>query len=314
MFTRLACIALILALGMVGSALAENAVDEARVDNGTMDLETVIHGFYFLSDQSVSGVGLVAGYTYYDAPSSDGTPAIALKAFSSGTGSYSHNSSTIVRNNVVNTKTGDFASSNQRITSKDEVSAVYAPTTIKFPGSFVTKSIKSLWRDQTYSRNFVGVISMDALFDYARTLNKDTNTVLSSDSVSFPAFIGAKNSTVTSSMDVNSNFEGSAHLGATLSDKNNGMKGFKGAKANDTILMDEDYRGSFALTKKMAVNIKKTTNYGYYEANYDGSNGDYPWLPCSCNQGWNDMVIHDQRYHSAKGFFDCKSCPFPYCS
>ena len=31
-------------------------------------------------------------------------------------------------------------------------------------------------------------------------------------------------------------------------------------------------------------------------------------------ESWNDMTIHDQRYHSAKGFFDCTSCPFPYCN
>lgn len=29
---------------------------------------------------------------------------------------------------------------------------------------------------------------------------------------------------------------------------------------------------------------------------------------------WNNMVINDQRYHSANGFFDCTSCPFPYCA
>ena len=34
--------------------------------------------------------------------------------------------------------------------------------------------------------------------------------------------------------------------------------------------MDEDYKGSFNLTKKMAVNIEKTTDYGYYEKNYEG--------------------------------------------
>ena len=35
--------------------------------------------------------------------------------------------------------------------------------------------------------------------------------------------------------------------------------------------MDEDYKGSFNLTKKMNVILEKTTDYGYYEANTDGS-------------------------------------------
>ncbi|MDP4272640.1 MAG: hypothetical protein Q8909_21330 [Bacteroidota bacterium] len=49
--------------------------------------------------------------------------------------------------------------------------------------------------------------------------------------------------------------------------------------------------------------------------------GQYDWLPCTCQQGWNDMILHDQRYHSAApnaylhgpGFFDCTTCPTPYC-
>ena len=72
--------------------------------------------------------------------------------------------------------------------------------------------------------------------------------------------------------------------------------------------MDENYMGSFNITKKMAVALKQTTEYGDPDADLDGFNGVYPWLPCACNAGWDDMTIHDQRYHSAKDFFDCTAC------
>lgn len=42
--------------------------------------------------------------------------------------------------------------------------------------------------------------------------------------------------------------------------------------------------------------------------NEDDESDNYEWLPCSCQAGWNDMDLHDTRYHSAKGFFDCMNC------
>jgi len=71
------------------------------------------------------------------------------------------------------------------------------------------------------------------------------------------------------------------------------------------VLMDEDYKGSFNLSKNMAITIKKTIDYG--DVDVEGAE-DYPWLPCACNAGWDDMAIHDQRYHSAKEFFNCTTC------
>lgn len=62
----------------------------------------------------------------------------------------------------------------------------------------------------------------------------------------------------------------------------------------------------------MAANIIKTVDYGYYDQIYKGKYEDYPWLPCVCNAGWDDMAIHDQRYHSAKGFLTAR--PPGHCS
>jgi hypothetical protein len=298
---RLACIVLIAALVMVGYALAENAVDEAKVDKETMDIITTIQGTLFNSEQSVSGVGLANVNSNLATIDSGGSKSLALKSLGSGTGSYSHNSTVYVQDNVVATRSGDYSSSNRKITAKDDVSAVYAPINYQFPGTFRAKTIGSLWKDDTCSKNFAGSISMDARFDYARTLNKETTTTLYSSQKSYGDYLTSSSSSIGSTMDLTSNADGRTHIGATLNDvrgENQIMKHKSGS-----LLVDEDYFGSFTTTKKMAVSILTKTIAP-----------DYDWLPCTCNEGWNDMTIHDQRYHSAKGFFDCTSCQFPYCT
>ena len=59
---RLAYIVLILALEIVGVAIAEDAADEARVNNGTMGLITIVQGSLFTSDQSIAGTGFASVY------------------------------------------------------------------------------------------------------------------------------------------------------------------------------------------------------------------------------------------------------------
>jgi hypothetical protein len=308
---------LIILVGTVGVALAENAVDEARVDNGTMDLLTTIEGTLFVADQSVSGTGFTnINNNFGVVDPDDKDQVLNLKTLSSGTGDYKHSNYIYVQNNSITTSSGEFDSSDHKITVKDDINAVYAPVSFQFPGSFKIKTIKSLWKDQTYAKNFGAMITMDSLYDYARALKKESTTTMSSDEHDLDLFEAAANSTATSNMDITSNFDGSAHLGATLSDVRGGISGITKIKPDSTVLMDEDYRGVFNLTKKMAVSLTKTTDYGYYEKNREGVFGvylhpeydDYPWLPCLCNTGWDDMAIHDQRYHSAKGFFDCTTC------
>ena len=301
-------------LGTFGLALAENAADEEAVDKGTMDLETIIQGSLYTSDQSITGIGLANIYNnLVIVDPGDESQVLNLKTLSSGTGAYNQNSYVYVQNNTKMSADGQFEDENHNITTKDNTNAVYSPVSIQFPGSFRAKTIKTLWRDQTYAKNYAGMISMDSLFDYAKTLHKESTTTMYSDEHNYHEYLTSTNSTIWSSMDINSNFDGSAHLGVTLADVRGGINGITKAKADSTVLMDEDYRGSFNLTKKMAVNLKKATNYGDYDRNYEGLYDvdvldDYPWLPCLCNAGWEDMTIHDQRYHSAKGFVECTTC------
>ena len=304
---------LIPAFEMIGFTLAEDVADEERVNNETMDTETIIQNYIYTDDQSVSGTGFAnINNNFATIDPADMSQNLDLRVLRSGTGAYSHNSTISVQNNTFWTYSGEFAANSQSIAAKDDTSAVYSEMKYQFPGSFRTKAIKSLWKDQTYSKNHAGVISMNSLFDYAKKLDTETTTTLNSDVYDYGGFIGATNSTIGSTMDINSRFDGSAHLGVTLNDVRGGIAGIPNSKADSTALMDEDYRGSFNLSKKMAVNIVKTTDYADYDQNYEGyAYEDYPWLPCLCNTGWDDMAIHDTRYHSAKGFFDCTGCMPP---
>lgn len=303
-FIRLACIVLVLALEMVGFALAENVADEERVDNGTMDLVTTLQGSLFTEDQSVAGNGFANVNNNYAVVNPDGSQVLNLKDLRSGSGSYSHDTSISVQNAVVATSGENFASSNYKITSKEDTSAAYAGINFQIPGSFRAKTIKSLWKDQTCAKNYIGIISMDSLFDYAKTLNKESTTDMYSDLTTYEGLVESESSSVGSSMGINSQFDGVAHLGATINDVRGESLTMK-AKPDSAVLMDEDYKGSFNLSKNMAITIKKTIDYG--DVDVEGAE-DYPWLPCACNAGWDDMAIHDQRYHSAKEFFNCTTC------
>ena len=300
----------ILAFEMIGFTLAENAADEEMVNNETMDTITVIQNYIYADEQAVAGTGFTnINNNFATIDPADMSQNLDLRVLRSGTGTYSHNSTTSVQNNTLWTYSGEFAGNSQNITAKDDTNAVYSEMNYQFPGSFRTKAVRSLWKEQTYSKNHVGIISMNSLFDYAKKLDTETTTTLNSDVYNYEGFIEAGNSTIGSSMDINSRFDGSAHLGVTLNDVRGGIGGIANFKADSTALMDEDYRGSFNLSKKMAVNIVKTADYADNDQNYEGYEyEDYPWLPCLCNTGWNDMAIHDTRYHSAKGFFDCTSC------
>ena len=298
---------------MIGLILAEDVADEERVNNETMDIETIIQNYIYTDDQAVAGTGFANINNNFATIDPAGmSQNLDLRVLRSGTGAYSHNSTITVQNNTLWTSSGEFAANRQNIAAKENTNAVYSEINYQFPGSFRTKVIKSLWKDQTYSKNHAGIISMNSLFDYAKTLDTESTTTLNSDVYDYGGFIAATNSTIGSSMDINSRFDGSAHLGVILNDVQGGIGGIAKSNADSTALMDEDYRGSFNLSKKMAVNIVKTTDYADYDQNYEGyTYTDYPWLPCLCNTGWGDMAIHDTRYHSANGFFDCTGCMPP---
>ena len=72
--------------------------------------------------------------------------------------------------------------------------------------------------------------------------------------------------------------------------------------------MDEYYSGTFRTTKNLELTV-----YGLkldYGETSDSTNA-INWLPCACFAGYDDMDLHDKRYHSAEGFFDVSACKQP---
>jgi hypothetical protein len=127
-------------------------------------------------------------------------------------------------------------------------------------------------------KNFYkGGTSMDADFSRARNLKKDLEADL--------IWNGNFNGTVLS---IDANFQGVGHFGALLTEE-----GIKQASS----LIDEDYLGSFAISKKfIAENLHKKNTW------------DDDWLPC-CAGGWATMkpLVQKDFGMSAQGIFDC-SC------
>jgi hypothetical protein len=72
----------------------------------------------------------------------------------------------------------------------------------------------------------------------------------------------------------------------------------KSALRKPMVHVDEDYFGTLHIDERMNL----TTNI-----NEDDESDSNEWLPCSCQAGWNDMNLNDQRGHSADSIFDCSS-------
>jgi hypothetical protein len=325
--TLVLLILLLLVMGTIWVALADDVADEEAVNNGTKDLVIIRynHTEYnytpqfpspYYSDESVKGEGF-ANINDNLAIMDERSPILDIKNRCSGTGSYSYASKKKVMNNIIIGENGindiDYDSTNRMIRIDGRTNASYSEINFKFPGSFRTKAIRSLWKDQITSRNYAGIISMNYLFDYAKSLNFDSTATMTTDSTTHGKFLTTTNSTIFGGMNINGTFAGTGHIGATTNDLRGESLKMKD-KTSDVILIDEDYKGSFKLNiKNMEITMMKSTDLGDTYRNFEGLYGklaidDYPWLPCMCNMGWNDMIIHDQRYHSAKDFFDCKTC------
>ena len=92
---------LIPAFEMIGFTQAENAADEDRVNNETMDIETIIQNYIYTDDQAVAGTGFANVNNNFAAiDPADRSENLDLRVLRSGTGAYSHNSTISVQNNT----------------------------------------------------------------------------------------------------------------------------------------------------------------------------------------------------------------------
>ena len=141
-----------------------------------------------------------------------------------------------------------YDSKNFSIEDKENVSAVYEPTTFILPAN---RSIdyNTLWIKKYKAKNFITGASMNEEYTFATKINRDG---------------GMKVDKNESIMDINSSFVGQAHLGF-LKKAQPGSP----AKATPIFEMQEDYNGAFGMQEKVSEygkNVqsnKSATGVGY---------------------------------------------------
>jgi hypothetical protein len=266
------------ALLMIGLATAEYMEDDEPV-------WTEISGSKFNSTQSVSGVGLANSYRYLSAD-----PHV-FHSHSSGSGAYSYDSAIIVQKDIESNSGvfDEYYSSDRKIEVRESVSAAYAATAINLPGSFRVAPIKSMWRDAACAGNIDGV-ALIAIFDETTSLNKEIVVKMSGTQRYSNLTRLDISGTYDASMDLNAAFNGSARFGMIMADPED--------QRDSRTMIDEFYRGSFSLDKKMKISIKRTL-----------TTNDDDWLPC-CFGGYLTEPTYYQK--GPKGFgsnltniFDC---------
>ena len=189
---------------------------------------------------------------------------------------------------------------------------MYAPTRIAVgTGYYAVNPLNydSLIKEKTWVKNQLAGSSMQNEVEYAHKLDKDLSVTLN-DFTNFtydPLFKSQRNHPDEDKrgcrrrQDTHRRVAGerrqpTARIPTSLTS----MENPHSPQTTSSLRSMRITRGTYHVEKNMTLAVPYTKNQPTYD-----------WLPCSCNEGWNDMTIHDQRYHSAKGFFDGTSCPFP---
>lgn len=330
MLTALVLVAILGTTAIATAAIAHQPDDEAQNVAKFMGIsndqavafllanqnQIVDRNVSFSFEQTVQGNGYYMTYKYAKAGNAE------FKDYAHGSGSLDSESilTTYNKTHQYHLWNADWndASANC-IQFKETTHAVYAPTRIAIgTGYYAVNPLNydSLIKEKTWIKNRLAGSEMQNEVEYAHKLDKDLSALVK-DWTNFtydPLFQSNALTQMSLKEDVG---EGKIHIGVlqaasdlvgtlpvtTLQTAPAGVGGKIGtAWHKPAVEIDEDYFGTYHVEKNMTLSVP-----------YSRNKPTYDWLPCSCNEGWNDMVIHDQRYHSAKGFFDCTSCPFPYC-
>ena len=231
-------------------------------------------------DQNVKGNGFFSSYQDTDVTN------LSLSNMAHGSGSYNYDSKLDSRNGAKYDALKDQYStvSDRGTVFLENADFSYAPTSMQMGKYSLPIAFQSKGAEETCLKNYISGVSMNARFSYADTLSKNLSAEL------YWKFVNSTDeseSSLNSDARTNLNFEaafsGSGHVGVL--DMNQG---------DSDILIDEDYRGTYYITK----NISHEGIYTLKRQNDD-------WLPC-CSAGFRGMNALDQRpFKSATGVFDC---------
>ena len=265
---------LVVSVVLIGTALAEGGEFEYLE-------ESEIQGSLYTSETSITGVGLTSVYCNSNSLNESGGRVLSLKVLRSGSGAYSHNSSELNQNSIKLDEEEGYTSSNWKMEMIESTRAAQAETNLNIPGSFKSKPISLLWKDTALTANYPGMTFMNTTFDFAKAFDKDLTIKMYSDvedidEYNTDEYDEATDLGIGNSFDLKASFNGMGHLGMRF---------------NNSIIMDEDYRGYFTVSKKLTADSRKKVDNG----DYDVDSKDYPWLPC-CTGGYFDMSFFDRRY------------------
>lgn len=259
-------------------------------------------------EQSVQGNGYFMTYLYAKAGN------VAVKNYAHGSGSI--NNEAILTYQKLNRSTrqayGDYNDFDLNcIQFKEDNAMVYAPMRIAVGTGYYAAyplDYSSLLKERTELKNYRAGTSMLHEVEYAHALDKELE-LTGKETFNYtydPEKVGVGYSQMKINEDVT---DGKAHIGVLQagddfanqlgrSDLTNIRAGtgfmFSSALKKPSILIDEDYWGTYHIEKNMTIEVP----YHLIQKLDD-------WLPC-CFGGFSDLSAYDQKiFKSAKGIFDC---------
>lgn len=243
----------------------------------SIDLKYIYH-----MDQNVDGNGFYSAYQSTDVKN------LSLSNIAHGSGKLVTDSILNCRNGAkYDDKKDEYTSASDRgVVFLENVDYSYAPSSMQLGKYSLPIAFQSMGAEQTSLKNYISTVSMNAEFRYADTLSKNLSAELYwKFSNSSDLFESKKESDSRTNLNFEAAFTGLGHVGVLDKSLKNG---------NEAILIDEDYRGTYYITKNISHEFK-------YKLNQQSDD----WLPC-CSGGFADMSAFDKKqFKSAAGIFDC---------
>ena len=270
-------------------------------------------------EQSIKGVGFYSNYQYIKMdnvlePSGANSNGVQAKNYAHGSGRLDSESSlsAVSSNSTIgaddHAQLMDHQEAFSSIQMSEDNKIAYSPTILSVGSRFYDLhpiKFNSLLKEENWIKNRGGGNSMQNGIEYAHALDKKLDFLVN-------VFEYIDDPSITA-MNVSENLtEGKAHIGVLQAnvDETSEIETNPDTGETDTIAfaksalrkpmvhVDEDYFGTLHIEERMNL-----TTY----INEDDESESDEWLPCSCQAGWSDMNLHDQRSHSADSIFDC-SC------
>ena len=273
-------LALLLAAFLVDLACGEEIDDQAN--------------YIFQADQLIQGNGFFSSYKDINS----GKLSMDSKGY--GSGNYNYESMTKVQKDAkYKSNVNEYTTLNEQKIKYDEtVDFLFAPMNFGLGKTFKAVQLNKLGKEETCIKNYGDPISMNVLFDSASTLSKSLSADLLWHGSAYDQLNEKWNKEVGhTNLSLDAAFTGKGHLGV-LEQQYSGLANAKNRVVDYEI--DEDYIGTYHITKKIAQTFDKTTTYAADD-----------WLPC-CYGGFSSMnPVDAKQFKSAKGIFDCNCYEAP---